>query len=380
MIIFSTASIVSAASPPDASTLSAADNHVRRANHLAVSTAPVHVELTSSQRRLSALASAGALYSPATEGQRHTGDMAQSRHKRFVPPLLATDDITAHVIDEVSAAIADNTIGNQLLDDVAAGETASFSRAAVRSGALGGVIAGHDAGMATGALHGSDSGAREGALAGATRGATAGSITGGANGVLGGILMSDGEPEAAVWGEMAGTAAGRMAGRTMGHIIGATTGREAGAASGATQGAAAGGIAGQKAGILAGRMVSDLVTDDLLQHLPFEDQDDMVQIWRIAEQHEHAATVVSRETAARAAHEVGNIAGHRAGALAGYRSGQEIGGREGELAGARAGSEAGYLAGIRAGDVIGRLARHPRSQMQISQSVDALLLHHPQRG
>ncbi len=240
--------------------------------------AAAQVDLTSSERRISALANAGPLYSFATsEVPPPAENMAHDRQKRFVPVMLATDEIANQVIDEISVAITDNTITDTLVEDVTATEDDAFSRATVGSAAMGGMIAGHQAGMVAGTLQGGATGASEGALAGAVRGANAGGVTGGVNGALSGILVSQGQPEGAIWGEMAGTAAGRNAGRTAGYINGARAGREAGATAGGTYGAAAGGIAGQQAGILAGRMVTDLATDTLMQHLPLEEQDDFMQ-------------------------------------------------------------------------------------------------------
>lgn len=358
-----------AAAPSMSSATTIANQRARQSNALRA-TLP-SVDLMSSQRRMSASTAAGTLYGPrAADLQLHTEHEVHIRHKRFVPVMLAADGIATNVIDQVSAAITANTVGTELIADVGTYEVASFPRATVMAAASGGQLAGQESGMAAGAWAGAESGALEGAQAGAARGALAGGIKGGSNGALAGSLMSDGELEGAVWGEMAGIRAGRAAGKLLGRTIGTGAGRDAGARSGAAYGAAAGGIAGQQAGILAGRMVAD----NLLLRLPVEERDDIVQVWSIAETHQHAATVAGRETAARAAHEVGTIAGERAGILAGRRMGLEVGGRDGELAGARAGGEAGHLAGIRAGEVIGRLARDPRSQPHISENINAILL------
>ncbi|WP_157056838.1 hypothetical protein [Herbaspirillum autotrophicum] len=371
MLISSVPALSAAALAPRSVTPAANDGNTNPQRPAPMTTAS-QVDLTASRQRISSLAAAGDLYHPAAGAPLH--EPVAGRQKRFVPTMLASEEITTNVIDEVSAAIHDNTVGDALIDHVTAADDALFSGATLQSAAFTGLSAGREAGRLSGAFQGGASGAREGALAGATRGAIAGGIMGGTNGALGGIMASHGEPEGAVWGEMAGTTAGRFAGRTLGHIIGATAGREAGAQSGSAFGMTAGGIAGQKAGILAGRMVTDMMSEDLLQHLPLEDRDDLVQFWHIAERHEHAAAVSAREIAAHTAHQVGDLAGKRAGMLAGLRIGQEIGGREGELAGAQAGNDAGYLAGMRAGGVIDQLARHPNRQTHVSQGVEALLL------
>ncbi|WP_050462189.1 hypothetical protein [Herbaspirillum autotrophicum] len=371
MTIISSAPAWRAAAPASTTVTSGPEHGRRDARHLRNNAA--FTDLAFGQRRMSVLAAAGPLYQPQPSASLPPAeDLSQHRQKRFAPAMLVAaeiNDISAGAISKTLVSIADNSIGNELLSDLGAADT--FSRTTIVSAALTGERVGRNAGLAMGELEGTQSGMRAGVLSGATYGALAGSITGGARGAWAGSLASGGRLEGAIWGELAGTAAGRNAGLSAGRTVGIEAGREAGARAGAIHGARAGGIAGQKAGMLAGRAVAEHLLPRLLS---VNQRDDVMQIWRIADEHGQAAAVIAQEPAERAAHEVGKLAGERAGILTGGRMGHEIARRDGELAGARAGADAGYQAGMRAGKVIERLARNPNAQMKIGPGINALSL------